>query len=95
MTLVDREQTLRESQNIYDNPEFFAGYKKLRDGGGALNETLEQPALWSLVGDSLAGSSVLDLGCGFGTLLAYSTIIYGAPGTCLDQAATLFPNMSL
>lgn len=54
------------SQNIYDNPEFFAGYKKLRDEGRGLNDNLEQPALWSLIGGSLAGMTVLDLGCGFG-----------------------------
>jgi len=53
-------------QNIYDNPDFFAGYKKLRDKATSLNEALEQPALWSLVGDRLDGLKVLDLGCGFG-----------------------------
>jgi len=57
---------LSESQNIYDDPAFFAGYKKLREGPASLNEVLEQPALWSLVGESLEGLTVLDLGCGFG-----------------------------
>jgi SAM-dependent methyltransferase len=37
---------------------------------------------------------ILDLGCGYGTLLSFATIIYGAAGICLDQASTLFPNMS-
>ena len=55
-----------ESQNIYDDPVFFAGYKKLRDEGSGLNDNLEQPALWSLLGGSLHGLSILDLGCGFG-----------------------------
>jgi SAM-dependent methyltransferase len=54
-------------QNIYDNPEFFAGYKELRDKATSLNETLEQPAMWSLIGNSLKELRVLDLGCGFGT----------------------------
>lgn len=58
---------MSESQNIYDDPVFFAGYKKLRDESSCLNDNLEQPALWSLVGDSLDGLSVLDLGCGFGS----------------------------
>lgn len=53
-------------QNIFDDPAFFSGYKKLRDEAGSLNDTLEQPALWSMIGDSLTGLSVLDLGCGFG-----------------------------
>ncbi|MCL4854450.1 MAG: class I SAM-dependent methyltransferase, partial [Bryobacteraceae bacterium] len=38
--------------------------------------------------------NILDLGCGFGTLLVFSTIIYGAPGTCVDLASTLYPNVS-
>ena len=57
---------MSESQNIYDDPAFFAGYKKLREDPASLNEVLEQPALWSLVGESLDGLTVLDLGCGFG-----------------------------
>jgi len=57
---------LPESQNIYDDPVFFAGYKNLRDEGSGLNDNLEQPALWSLLGGSLQGLSILDLGCGFG-----------------------------
>lgn len=57
---------MTDSQNIYDNPVFFAGYKKLRDEGSGLNDNLEQPALWSLLGDSLKGLAILDLGCGFG-----------------------------
>ena len=66
MGRTNREKPLTEYQNIYDDPVFFAGYKKLRDEESSLNHTLEQPALWSLVGDSLEGLSVLDLGCGFG-----------------------------
>lgn len=63
---LHRENALIKAQNIYDDPVFFAGYKKLRDTGSGLNENLEQPALWSLVGNSLSGLSILDLGCGFG-----------------------------
>jgi ubiquinone/menaquinone biosynthesis C-methylase UbiE len=54
------------SQNIYEDPEFFSGYKKLRDEGRGLNDILEQPALCSLIAGSLDGCSILDLGCGFG-----------------------------
>ncbi|MCJ0763751.1 class I SAM-dependent methyltransferase [Variovorax terrae] len=53
-------------QNIYDDPRFFAGYAALRESGLGLNEVLEQPALASLLPPSLAGLSVLDLGCGAG-----------------------------
>ena len=55
-----------EPQNIYDDPEFFAGYRNLRRTGTGLNDVLEQPALWSMLPDSLEGLRVLDLGCGFG-----------------------------
>lgn len=54
-------------QNIYDNPEFFRGYKALRDEKTGLNEPLEQPALASLMPD-VQGLDVLDLGCGSGDL---------------------------
>jgi 2-polyprenyl-3-methyl-5-hydroxy-6-metoxy-1,4-benzoquinol methylase len=29
-------------------------------------------------------SSILDIGCGYGTLLSYASEVYGANGTCLD-----------
>jgi SAM-dependent methyltransferase len=54
-------------QNIYDNPDFFRGYKELRDKQAGLNEVLEQPALLSLLPE-MGGLSVLDLGCGAGGL---------------------------
>lgn len=54
-------------QNIYDDPEFFNGYKTMRDNKGGLNEPLEQPAMISLLPD-VKGMDVLDLGCGAGDL---------------------------
>ncbi len=54
-------------QNIYDNTEFFEGYRRLRDTKAGLNEVLEQPAMFSLL-PSVRGFSVLDLGCGAGGL---------------------------
>lgn len=55
-----------EPQNIYDDPDFFAGYERLRRTGTGLNDVLEQPALWSMLPDSFDGLRVLDLGCGAG-----------------------------
>ena len=52
-------------QNIYDDPDFFAGYRDLRTNDSGLNGVLEMPALQALLPD-LAGAHVLDLGCGFG-----------------------------
>lgn len=53
------------SQNIYDDSEFFDGYKKLRDNPYSANIVEEKPALFSLAPD-LGGKAVLDLGCGYG-----------------------------
>lgn len=57
-------------QNIFDNPEFFEGYKALRETDDNLNVLLEQPAMRRLLPD-IKGKRVLDIGCGAG-------------GNCLD-----------
>jgi SAM-dependent methyltransferase len=55
-------------QNIYDNPEFFAAYDKMREEGKGLNYALEQPAIRGLLRSEaeIAGKRVLDFGCGAG-----------------------------
>lgn len=53
------------NQNIFDNEQFFEGYKALRDGEFNYNDLLEQPAMAKLLPD-LNGKTVLDLGCGYG-----------------------------
>ncbi|MDF2537331.1 MAG: Ubiquinone/menaquinone biosynthesis methyltransferase [Herbinix sp.] len=53
------------NQNIYDNQEFFDGYKKLRSNPLVANDVVEKPALFSLIPD-LHDKSVLDIGCGYG-----------------------------
>lgn len=57
-------------QNIYDNPQFFEGYRRLRESSGTLNDVLEQPALRATLPD-LTGLRVLDIGCGMGHLALY------------------------
>ena len=52
-------------QNIFDNPVFYEGYKKLRENAVNANVLFEIPALFSMMPD-LRGKTVLDLGCGFG-----------------------------
>lgn len=66
-------------QNIYDEPEFFAGYMALRAAESGLNAAIEEPAVDSLL-PQLSGRRVLDLGCGFGKFARY----------CLDQDAKRF-----
>jgi SAM-dependent methyltransferase len=53
------------TQNIYDNPDFFAGYSQLGRSVHGLDGAGEWPALRAMLPD-IAGRDVLDLGCGFG-----------------------------
>lgn len=52
-------------QNIYDNPEFFEGYSRMRRSVEGLAGAGEWPALRAMLPE-LQGFNVLDLGCGFG-----------------------------
>ncbi|UFS67389.1 class I SAM-dependent methyltransferase [Paracoccus denitrificans] len=53
------------AQNIYDNPEFFAGYSQLPRQVLGLDGVPEWPAIRALLPE-MAGRRVADLGCGFG-----------------------------
>lgn len=53
------------SQNIYDDPGFFAGYATLPRSVHGLDGAPEWPALHALLPD-LRDRDVLDLGCGYG-----------------------------
>ncbi len=53
------------TQNIYDDPEFFAGYSRLPRSREGLDGAPEWPALRAML-PPLRGCRALDLGCGFG-----------------------------
>jgi SAM-dependent methyltransferase len=53
------------TQNIYDDPDFFAGYSALPRSIEGLEGAGEWPELRALL-PTLAGADVVDLGCGFG-----------------------------
>ena len=53
-------------QNVYDDPSFFAGYRKMRANRAGLHENVVHPALPLLLEGDLLGSRILDLGCGDG-----------------------------
>lgn len=53
------------SQNIYDDPQFFAGYATLDRSQNGLDGAPEWPALQQML-PPLAGRRVVDLGCGYG-----------------------------
>lgn len=70
-------------QNIYDHPVFFSQYQALRDSDGGLNGALEQPALRGAL-PPLAGTEVLDLGCGFGDFARWARTEGAASVTAVD-----------
>jgi len=53
------------TRNIYDDPEFFAGYSRLDRSIEGLDGAPEWPALRALL-PPMTGLRVVDLGCGFG-----------------------------
>jgi 2-polyprenyl-3-methyl-5-hydroxy-6-metoxy-1,4-benzoquinol methylase len=57
-------------QNIYDDPEFLAGYSTLARFGSGWANAFEHDDLLGLLPD-LAGKRVLDLGCGVGQFAVY------------------------
>jgi SAM-dependent methyltransferase len=59
------------AQNIYDDPQFFAGYSSLRRSVEGLDAAPEWPVLKALLPD-LRGRRVVDLGCGFGWFCRYA-----------------------
>jgi SAM-dependent methyltransferase len=58
-------------QNIYDNPEFFAGYSQFQRSREGLVGAPEWPALRSML-PPMQGLRVLDLGCGFGAFARWA-----------------------
>ena len=54
-------------RNAYDDPKFFEGYRRMREGPASANELIEQPALRECL-PPLEGLRVLELGCGMGQL---------------------------
>ncbi|GAB4188522.1 MAG: class I SAM-dependent methyltransferase [Wenzhouxiangellaceae bacterium] len=57
-------------QNIFDDPDFFSSYMRIRLNAAGHNELIEKPALISLLPE-LMDAHVLDLGCGHGDLCRY------------------------
>lgn len=58
------------TQNIYDDPEFLAGYSTLERFSSGWQRAMELPDFLSLLPD-VTGAHVLDLGCGIGQLARY------------------------
>lgn len=59
------------AQNIYDDPEFFAGYSQFRRSQEGLDGAPEWLTLRSML-PPMEGLRVLDLGCGFGAFARWA-----------------------
>lgn len=57
-------------QNIYDDPQFFAGYSQMDRFKSGWGRAMEHSSFLELLGD-VSGRRVLDLGCGAGQLAFY------------------------
>ncbi len=80
------------SQNVYDDPDFFAGYAQLARSVDGLAGAPEWTTLQSML-PSVAGQHVVDLGCGFGWFCrwaadagAASVIGYDISSNMLERA---------
>jgi SAM-dependent methyltransferase len=84
----DAGATITVTQNIYDDPDFFAGYSRLPRSVAGLDGAPEWPALRALL-PNLAGRSVLDLGCGFGWFCRWARDAGAAHVTGLDVSENM------
>lgn len=53
----------KKGPEFYDDDQVFSVYREHRTRSEVPNDSMEQPALWDLIGN-VRGLSVLDLGCG-------------------------------
>jgi SAM-dependent methyltransferase len=73
------------SQNIYDDPEFFAEYSRLLRSREGLAGAPEWPTLRRML-PPLEGARVLDLGCGFGAFARWAREMGAASVLGVDQS---------
>lgn len=71
------------TQNIYDDPDFFAAYGDLPRSQAGLDGAPEWPALRALL-PPLGGRTVVDLGCGYGWFCRWARTQGAARVTGLD-----------
>jgi SAM-dependent methyltransferase len=76
------------TQNIYDNPDFFAGYSQLERSREGLDGAPEWPALKAMLPE-LKGKRVVDLGCGFGWFCRWVREAGAAEVLGLDVSASM------
>jgi SAM-dependent methyltransferase len=73
---------------IYDDPDFFAGYSRLRRSQHGLDGAPEWPALRAMLPDP-RGQRIVDLGCGFGWFCRWARAQGAAWVLGLDLSANM------
>jgi ubiquinone/menaquinone biosynthesis C-methylase UbiE len=73
------------AQNLYDDPQFFAGYSQFRRSREGLAGAPEWPVLRSML-PALEGRRVLDLGCGFGAFARWAGEMGAASVLGIDRS---------
>ncbi|GAB3923295.1 class I SAM-dependent methyltransferase [Kribbella albertanoniae] len=76
---------------LYDDPQFLAGYRQLRRERLGVNDDLEIPALMALLPPA-GGLRVLDLGCGEGGLAERLAVGGAVEVLALDASAAMLAN---
>jgi SAM-dependent methyltransferase len=76
------------TQNVYDDPGFFAGYSQLRRSVEGLDAAPEWPTLRAMLPE-LAGKRVVDLGCGFGWFCRWAREAGAVQVLGLDMSANM------
>ncbi|MBC1185142.1 MULTISPECIES: class I SAM-dependent methyltransferase [Kluyvera] len=76
------------SQNIYDNPDFFAGYATLDRSVRGLDGAPEWATIVHMM-PALAGQRVVDLGCGYGWFCRWARDQGAAKVTGLDLSSLM------
>ena len=76
-------------QNIYDDPQFFEGYSKMRRHETGLNAAIDQPAMRSVL-PPLAGKEDWEVTCDLARALGYP-MEYAHPSAIMDEIARLTP----
>jgi 2-polyprenyl-3-methyl-5-hydroxy-6-metoxy-1,4-benzoquinol methylase len=72
-------------QNIYDDPDFFEGYRQLHRFNAGFGNAIEHAPFLDLIG-SVEGRTVLDLGCGGGQLAHYLAEAGAVHVTAIDAS---------
>ena len=79
---------MSDPQNIYDQPQFFAGYSQMERFGAGWTRALEQPLFLELLPNPV-GLHVLDLGCGLGQLSYHLAQAGAAEVLAVDVSRTM------